>query len=166
MDYKKQRSILEFRLGLNAIPHFLNEHLKTEWGDPLPLPMWGTLWTHDRITSDWVEEVQKTYTEAELEEMGDDRATLYRCGWCPLGDTGVLAFVHEDGDVILGIDGAGYDFESEHWEPLYDLLGFKWHENTTRGERMAKRIMDLLKSPAVMPSAVSDELLEIAKMPE
>lgn len=28
----------------------------------------------------------------------------------------------------LGIDGAGYSFFEHHWIPLYELLGFEWHD--------------------------------------
>jgi len=33
-----------------------------------------------------------------------------------------------DDHMFLGIDGAGYDFYSNHWEKLYDLLDLKWHK--------------------------------------
>jgi len=44
-----------------------------------------------------------------------------------VGSTGILA--HEvDGFLLLGINGAGYGFYESHWEPLYQALGYKWHE--------------------------------------
>lgn len=30
-------------------------------------------------------------------------------------------------ELYLGIDGGGFDFYSELWTPLYELLGLKWH---------------------------------------
>ena len=32
-----------------------------------------------------------------------------------------------DGELVLGINGAGYDFYSDHWSKLYDALGYHWH---------------------------------------
>lgn len=34
----------------------------------------------------------------------------------------------ETGSIYLGIDGCGYDFYKEHWEPLYDAIGIKCHD--------------------------------------
>jgi hypothetical protein len=30
-------------------------------------------------------------------------------------------------NLCLGVAGAGYDFYSAHWQPLYELLGLHWH---------------------------------------
>lgn len=41
---------------------------------------------------------------------------------------GFRIYRYEDtGSIYLGIDGYGYDFYKEHWEPLYDVIGLKWH---------------------------------------
>lgn len=47
-------------------------------------------------------------------------------GWAMVADTGILA-IECDGELILGIDGAGYDFYTDHWTKLYDALGYSWH---------------------------------------
>ena len=48
-------------------------------------------------------------------------------GWQEVADTGIYA-IEIDGELILGIDGAGYDFYTNHWAKLYDALGYHWHE--------------------------------------
>lgn len=70
------------------------------------LPCWGTMWmTNDSADDYWIEN--------HLEEMA-------QCGF--------RIFEHEDYGYIYGIDGAGYDFYSEHWIPLYKVRGLRWHD--------------------------------------
>jgi hypothetical protein len=40
---------------------------------------------------------------------------------------GFIVYTSDETGIILGIDGAGFDFYAERWMPLYDLRGFKWH---------------------------------------
>lgn len=58
--------------------------------------------------------------------LGEDY-WLDMSGWQPVGDTGLLACVI-DGELILAINGGGYDFYDAHWIPLYRELGYSWHE--------------------------------------
>jgi len=75
------------------------------------LPMWGTLWAFDEgIDDEWLDgEVLGSH----VQEMAD-------CGF--------RIYESEDYGHIFGIDGAGYDFYSEHWIPLYKVRGLQWHE--------------------------------------
>lgn len=69
------------------------------------LPMWGTMWTlNDSSDESWVE---------------DNLETVKDCGF--------RIYESEDLGVILGIDGAGYNFYDEHWIPLYKARGLQWH---------------------------------------
>lgn len=73
---------------------------------PAPMPMWNTWWS---IEDSWLYD---TIAENEFE----------------IADLG-FTIIHYDGELWgIGIDGAGYDFYSAHWCPLYDFLGFKWHD--------------------------------------
>ena len=49
---------------------------------------------------------------------------------------GFMVFESEYFDsVLLGVDGAGYDFYEQHWTQLYKELGLKWHkEDATDAE--------------------------------
>jgi hypothetical protein len=57
----------------------------------------------------------------------DEDCHLADSGWQRVGDTGILAREF-DGNILLGINGAGYDFYESHWTPLYLALGYKWHK--------------------------------------
>lgn len=70
------------------------------------LPMWGYMWTFgDSSDEAWARE--------HLEEVS-------ACGFRIYED-------EDDSTLYLGIDGAGYNFYSSHWEPLYKARGLKWH---------------------------------------
>lgn len=74
-------------------------------------PMWGYMWTFgDSIDEDWA---RGTYCPSHLQEMAD-------CGF--------RIYDSEDYGLVFGIDGAGYDFYIEHWIPLYEARGLRWHE--------------------------------------
>lgn len=43
-----------------------------------------------------------------------------------IGDT--AAYIYEiDGQYVVGVNGAGWDFYHGLWDKLYDLLGLQWH---------------------------------------
>lgn len=71
------------------------------------LPMWGTLWQFGDSIDDW-------WLENNLDKMAECGFRIYES--------------YEFG-YFFGIDGAGYDFYSEHWIPLYDARGLHWHES-------------------------------------
>lgn len=63
------------------------------------IPMWGTMWAFgENLDNYWLEDSDN------LQAMAD-------CGF--------RIYEQEDYGFIFGIDGAGYDFYSEHWVPLY-----------------------------------------------
>lgn len=70
------------------------------------LPMWGTLWSFgERVDEDWAR---------------DNAQAVSACGF--------RVYEAEDGEVFIGINGAGYDFYETHWIPLYEARGLQWHE--------------------------------------
>ena len=72
------------------------------------LPMWGTMWSFG-----------DTADEYWLEKLG---------GLQIMADCGFRIYEQEDLGYVFGIDGAGYDFYSEHWIPLYKARGLHWHK--------------------------------------
>ena len=69
-------------------------------------PMWGTMWSFESsIDSDWC-----------LENL----SKICSCGFRVYED-------NIDGEIYIGIDGAGYDFYEAHWIPLYKARGLHWH---------------------------------------
>jgi hypothetical protein len=80
--------------------------------------MWGTMYlVNDPVDKRWITSLSHPVTDEE-----DD---LYGCQ--EVGQTGIYAF-DVDGHLVLGINGAGYDFYEHHWIPLYEALGYGWHE--------------------------------------
>lgn len=75
------------------------------------VPMWGTMWSFgERMDDDW------------LEGSGGFQA-MARCGF--------RIFESEEFGYFFGIDGAGYDFYTAHWIPLYKARGLEWHDPET-----------------------------------
>ena len=69
------------------------------------LPMWGTMWTFEEsMDDDWVKENLETIREC-----------------------GLWVYESDELGIIIGINGAGYDFYENHWMPLYNARGLKWH---------------------------------------
>lgn len=76
------------------------------------LPMWGTMWTFGtNLDDEWVKE--------NLDIMNE-------CG--------IWVFESDELGILLGIDGAGYDFYESHWIPLYKARGLQWHKEEENGQ--------------------------------
>lgn len=69
------------------------------------LPMWGWLWNPESIDEWWIKE--------NLQIVAD-------CGF--------RIYESEEVGILIGIDGAGYDFYESHWIPLYKARGLQWHK--------------------------------------
>src|SRR4029434_10497156 len=80
--------------------------------------MWGTCF----LVRD---PVDKERVQALLHPVTDEEDDLSGCQ--EVGQTGISAFAI-DGELVLGINGASYDFYEHHWIPLYEALGYSWHE--------------------------------------
>lgn len=75
------------------------------------LPMWGTMWQFEDSADDyWLEELD---------------------GIQAMSDCGFRIYKSDEWGYFFGIDGAGYDFYSEHWCPLYKRRGLQWHDSAT-----------------------------------
>lgn len=84
-----------------------------------PLPMWGTMWSFgDSCDDHWID------NEENLRIMS-------QCGF--------RIYYHSEWGYFFGIDGAGYDFYSEHWIPLYKARGLHWHDDAAEEEHQMKR---------------------------
>lgn len=73
---------------------------------------WGWMWTFDEILDeDWARE---------------NPDIIQQCGF--------VMYEHENLGIVLGIDGAGYNFYDQHWIPLYKARGLQWHEEEVSEE--------------------------------
>lgn len=75
-----------------------------EWPE---FPMWGTLFAPD----EWLDE----------EWIDENREAVIECGFTILENRAM-------GSLMLGVNGAGYDFYEAHWIPLYEKRGLLWHD--------------------------------------
>ena len=74
-------------------------------------PMWGTMWAFSyNIDNEWLSG-----------NFGED-------GIQAMADCGFRIYESEDYGYVFGIDGCGYNFFEEHWQPLYKARGLHWHE--------------------------------------
>ncbi len=118
----KRFAIRELVISFSHIPARWIEELAASHDEFLPLPMWDTLFVP--IKPPDVENIKRLLVEMEVDD--DEHELLARGGWREIADTGVLAREF-DGELLLGIHGAGYDFWGAHWSRLYDALGYQWH---------------------------------------
>jgi hypothetical protein len=101
IDYENETAIIEVDEEETEVN--LND-LHLEKDDYFP--MWGTMWTfEERLDEDWARE---------------NINILSQCGFRIYEE-------QENGDIYIGIDGAGYNFYDEHWIPLYRARGLHWH---------------------------------------
>lgn len=78
-------------------------------------------------------------------DQSDDNYFLASCGWQDVGGTGILA-IEVDGDLFLGVNGAGYSFYDSHWIPLYKALGYSWHVAGFREAMLHDAVSDLTRA--------------------
>ena len=71
------------------------------------IPMWTTWFLPSRFVEGFIDRYP--------EKVAD-------CGFTIIYETGTCNIF------ALGVDGAGYSFLNEHFRPLYDAMGLKWHD--------------------------------------
>lgn len=116
----------KYRVDLDGGPAILVEPDNLEIMDEDALPMWGTMWSFgDSCDNYWLE---------------------YADGIRVMSDCGFRIYRHEEWGHFFGIDGAGYDFYSEHWIPLYKRRGLQWHDPAAeKAEEMRNRGYQIAK---------------------
>lgn len=85
--------------------------LDLEFDEYSSLPMWGTMW--------------------QFGDSCDDYWLSNKDGLQLMSDCGFRIYKHDEWGYFFGIDGAGYNFYSEHWIPLYRKRGLQWHDAET-----------------------------------
>ena len=93
-------------------------------------PMWGTMWFVQ--FDSWGEKLMKS---SHVVEVGDVDYTEEMEGACNFvytdehGTHSTAIYVYEiEGQYLIGVHGAGWDFYDGVWDKLYDFFGLKWHE--------------------------------------
>ena len=113
------------------------------------LPMWGTMFIVDSHIARGLktrtvvapEDCEEQHAEDEescmvcedYEEMMGTENILDKNGRATAG------YLYEiDGEHVIGIHGAGWNFYDGLWDKLYDALGLKWHEKTKPNQSRAR----------------------------
>jgi hypothetical protein len=91
---------------------FLND--RYDYGQPYDWPcIWGTCFHPDfSLDEEWIR---------------DNVEEVEKCG--------LLIYESDEIGIILAVDGAGYDFYSDHWIPLYKKRGLQWHSEKEEVEQ-------------------------------
>lgn len=120
----KPRRDATYRLvnSFSGIPRAWVEELAISRDDFIRFPGWGTLFIPKE---DDVHNIRELFEEITVENEEDQ--AFADAGWKEVGHTGIYAIEYDD-ELLLGIEGAGYDFYANHWSKLYDALGHQWHE--------------------------------------
>lgn len=117
----KQEAIKIFvERNFSAIPQDWVKIVSNELGAEIySWPMWSMMWIIDGNVG---EQLLK-----HAKEVGENDDNEEMRGAMRIADT--AAYIYElDGEHVLGINGAGWDFYDGVWDVLYDLVGLKWHE--------------------------------------
>lgn len=88
------------------------------------LPMWGTMWFVDSIWGeDLITDKYSSFMDENTPDGFDEEMEGQRC------INGTPIYVYEiEGEYLIGVHGAGYNFYDGVWDKLYDLLGLEWHD--------------------------------------
>jgi len=106
---------------VNSFSSFPTRWLQQLDADIYSVPMWGTVFMpQNHMDLRNIEELMHPIEDGEADS--DDLTSE----WQEVGNTGIYA-AYCDGELVLGINGAGYDFLTGHWAKLYDALGYHWH---------------------------------------
>lgn len=142
---------------LNSIPTEWVKIVLESQDDYRTLPMWGTMWIIDCFGGDLYEKSRVMYESIEefkneLDSEVLDADEFERLSkaiededWSVLGDyidedmagehcildkdgnTTALFIYEVDGQYVIGVNGAGFNFYSGVWDRLYDTIGLEWH---------------------------------------
>ena len=109
VKYDKENDLYEVKFDSGEKKMFEQSDIEVIIRDPFP--MWGTMWAlSDPTDIEW----------ANGEHLGPHLQEVADCGF--------RIYESEDFGILLGVDGAGYNFYDEHWIPLYKARGLQWHK--------------------------------------
>lgn len=112
----------------------INEVSRREPEGEYGLPMWGTMWL-----------LEANYWSDHVQELSDSGFTVYE--------------LEDLGQLVVGIDGAGYDFYEAHWNKLYDKMGYTWHEGLDyEAQEVAKAAVEMAAELGIKPKQIAEKL--------
>lgn len=115
----QRKAVEQLVSGFSAIPaRWFEDKIRS-------LPIWGTLF----LVNDGFDarRIESLFEAIDREDYDIERNVLHDAGWQSVGSTGLIAIVFDD-EILIGVHGVGYDFYEYHWGPLYEALGYRWHD--------------------------------------
>jgi hypothetical protein len=147
-QYKTKREAIEAFVSRDFSPipqEWVNIVAEAKGWDNQPLPMWGTMWFVN--FDSWGEKLYEASVEVCAPEecennQAENKTDDHFCDWCEdyeemLGarnfkdkdGNGTAIYVYEiEGQYLIGVNGAGWDFYVGVWDKLYDFFGLEWHD--------------------------------------
>lgn len=100
-----------------------------QW-DVYAFPMWNTLFGVEdpcdiRSIESMLEDIEQ---DEDNDDYDEDESMLGSSGWQRVRDVRLYALDLPNDDFFLGCHSAGHSFYEAYWEPLYNALGYRWHE--------------------------------------
>lgn len=145
----KQEAIKAFvEQELNAIPQdWVQTIAEAKHTDIYAWPMWGTMWIVDEYIGKPLMEKSILFVDPSECENHDADTTCQACeeeemrgAHCITDKNGetTRAFIYEiDGQYLIGVHGAGWNFYDGVWDEIYNALGMQWHDevlSASKGE--------------------------------
>lgn len=151
----KKEAIEKMVDGFSGIPQDWVKAVAEAKGEEIyTWPMWGTMWILDYFGEDIYNNARMMVSSAEeiatedmdaatakrikkaikaddwsvLEDYVDEEMAGARCVLDKDGNTTAMYIYEIDGQYVLGVNGAGWNFYSGVWDKLYALMGLKWHD--------------------------------------
>ncbi len=98
-------------------------------------PMWGTMWLVDDYIGEKLMEASVMMTTSDECENHDKDTNCDTCDTEEMAGAynikGTSAYIYDiDGQYVVGIHGAGWNFYQGVWDALYDICGTEWHKNS------------------------------------
>jgi hypothetical protein len=151
----KDEAVKKMVDGFSGIPQEWVRIVLEHYGEYHALPVWGTMFIVDfwgeklyknaRVMlgdkSELYEEyandkeslaiIEKAIAENDwctLENYIDEEMSGERCILDKDGNTTAMFIYEIDGNYVIGINGAGWDFYSGVWDKLYDIIGLQWNK--------------------------------------
>lgn len=126
----KQEAVhLLVQRDLQAIPQEWVKIVADSFGECHAYPMWGTMFImgwpdKEGFIKKHCKLMAKSHFQDEFdEEMQGEMVVVDKDG----SPTSIYAYELDD-QVLLGVNGAGFDFYDGVWDRLYDILELKWHD--------------------------------------
>lgn len=125
----KEEAVKEFvSKNLSGVPtRWVETVAKANGEEIFAWPMWGTMFIVDEHIGSSLT-TATTQDEDEAQPFFDEEMAGAEVVLDSDGDATSMYLYEVDGEYLIGVHAAGFNFYDGVWDGLYDALGLKWHE--------------------------------------